>query len=427
MTRRSSARGAAGSGSRLSLPSRRRAGAVADVGRRARIRDARAEEAARQARERAWSEVAAAAPGLVAVLAAAVAVAGALMLFAFDQRGRGRARASRRRRGRARRRRRRGPGRGRRAQRAAGARRGAAHACRRRPGGARGAGGAAPRGRRLADRDARARTWAARWTGARTAVMFVTEGPEESGLIDIRDARDRPARPRVRGPRRATSTWWPSAPTDRCWPRAATTAPSTVWDPRTGRAACTASRARTARCGAHPSARTASASPRRTGTSGRSGCSMSRPATPRRRGPPVLRGLTTAFSPDGRRLVDRDLRRGAAWSSMPARAGGCSTSTGEGTTDVDWSPDGRWISRRARTRGAASTTPGPGRVRFTITGHRSDIGRRRTGARRSAAGQRFERRDREGLGRRRRRGATRSCRSACRSRAAGCGSRSPGR
>jgi WD40 repeat protein/DNA-binding SARP family transcriptional activator len=86
----------------------------------------------------------------------------------------------------------------------------------------------------------------------------------------------------------------------------------------------------------------------------------------------------TAFSPDGTRLAI-----GLIWDAEPVAiiadvASGeelfrLSGNSDEGTGDVDWSPDGRWIATAGRDAVVRIWDAATGEQRFTMTGHTSEV------------------------------------------------------
>jgi WD40 repeat protein/DNA-binding SARP family transcriptional activator len=201
--------------------------------------------------------------------------------------------------------------------------------------------------------------------------LFVTEGPEDSGLIDIRDARTGRRVRSFRGHAADVNLVAFSADGTML----ATTGDDgtvKVWDPRRGRRLHTFT-------GEGGPVWGASFSPDGTllaaSWQAEQAVRVFDLETGRRVAQvgPVPAALTTSFSPDGRRLAIATFE--GAGVVVDARSGRriLDLEGDEGPPDVDWSPDGRWIAtagqdRRVRIRDARS-----GRVRFTLTGHTSDI------------------------------------------------------
>jgi WD40 repeat protein len=200
--------------------------------------------------------------------------------------------------------------------------------------------------------------------------LFVTEGPEESGLIDIRDARTGRRVRSFRGHDADVNLVAFSADGSML----ATTGDDgtvKVWDPRTGRRHHTFT-------GEGP-VWGASFSPdgsRLAATwQAEQAVRVFDLDTGRRVAQiaPVPASLTTSFSPDGRRLAIATFE--GAGVVVDARSGRpvFDLEGGDGPPDVDWSPDGRWIATAGQDRRLRILDARTGRVRFTLTGHTSDI------------------------------------------------------
>ena len=212
--------------------------------------------------------------------------------------------------------------------------------------------------------------------GSPDGSLFVTEGVEESGVVDIRDARTGSGCAASTGTK-PTSTWWPSVPTGRacgdqrrrwCGPRLG---------PAHGRAPAASGRqrARTG-VGACRSALMVVGSRRCTGTRARSGSSDVRTGVQvfDVRARVVSAPGSDDFVQPGRRSPGgpEPRRRGGrarhAYRSAGARHG---RRTPRSTrTTAPTAGGSRWRARGPTVRLLDATT---GRLRHTVTGHRGDI------------------------------------------------------
>ena len=201
--------------------------------------------------------------------------------------------------------------------------------------------------------------------------MFLTEGPEESGLVDIRDAATGRSLREFRGHDgdvnmvafNADGTLLATSGDDGA---------VHVWDPRTGEAVQSfAGQAGGQVWGV-------SFSP----DGSRVAASFSNEEVVRiydvssgglvSEVPHVVPGLTTSFSPDGRRLAIPvfdsagglvvDVQTGRRLLTLP----------GSGSVDADFSPDGRWISL-ASLDSVEVHSARTGLRRFSVSGHRSQV------------------------------------------------------
>jgi WD40 repeat protein/serine/threonine protein kinase len=200
--------------------------------------------------------------------------------------------------------------------------------------------------------------------------LFVTEGPEESGLIDIRDTS---SGRRVRSFRGHDGDVNLVAFSVDGAMLATTSDDGTVkvWNPRTGRLRHTFT-------GEGP-VWGASFSP----DGSRLAASWQAEQavrvfdleTGRRvaQVAPVPAALTTSFSPHGRRLAIATFE--GAGVVVNARTGrrALDLEGAEGPRAVAWSPDGRWIATAGQDRRLRIHDARTGSVRFTLAGHTSDI------------------------------------------------------
>jgi WD40 repeat protein/serine/threonine protein kinase/DNA-binding winged helix-turn-helix (wHTH) protein len=201
--------------------------------------------------------------------------------------------------------------------------------------------------------------------------LFVTEGPEESGLIDIRDARTGRRVRSFRGHDADVNLVAFSADGAML----ATTGDdgtAKVWDPRTGRRLHTFTGERGPVWGASFSpdgSRLAAAWP------AEQAVRIYDLETGRRIRDirPVAASFATSFSPNGRRLAIAtsdsptsvvDVRSGRTVLELKDRPA---------VRDVDWSPDGRWIATSTEVPKVRLWDARTGRLKFTLFGHKSDV------------------------------------------------------
>jgi len=201
--------------------------------------------------------------------------------------------------------------------------------------------------------------------------LFVTEGPEESGLIDIRDAATgRPVRS-FRGHDPDVNLVAFSADGSML----ATSGDDgtvKVWDPRTGKRLQTFEGQGDQVWGVSFSS---DGSLLAAASWAEQAVRIWDLETGRRVREirPVAASFTTSFSPDGRRLaiatfdaggVVVDVRSGDVIRELKGQ---------QGVNDVDWSPDGRWIATSSPDSTVRIWDARTGRSRFTLVGHKSEV------------------------------------------------------
>ena len=202
--------------------------------------------------------------------------------------------------------------------------------------------------------------------------MFVTEGPEESGLIDLRDAETGARLTAFAGHEGDINMVAFSADGSRLATSGDDGAVN-VWDPRTGdlvRRVGSAAEGQVWGVSFSPDGERVAASYWDDGAvrifdvdTGDQVVEVTG----------LLPGLTTAFSPDGRRLVVPTFDHGAG-VVIDARTGRrLLVLDGSGSTDADYSPDGRWISLAGTDATVSIHDARTGRELFAIDGHRSEV------------------------------------------------------
>jgi WD40 repeat protein/DNA-binding SARP family transcriptional activator len=202
--------------------------------------------------------------------------------------------------------------------------------------------------------------------------LFVTEGPEESGLIDIRDARSGRRVRSFRGHEADVNLVAFSADGSML-ATAGDDGAVTVWNPHTGRRL----RTFTDKGGGPVWGASFSRDGSRLAASWQAeqAVRVFDLQTGRRvaQVAPVPAALTTSFSPDGRRLAIATFE--GPGLVVDARSGRriFDLEGAEGPPDVDWSPNGRWIATAGQDRRLRILDARTGRTRFTLTGHTSDI------------------------------------------------------
>jgi WD40 repeat protein len=201
--------------------------------------------------------------------------------------------------------------------------------------------------------------------------MFVTEGPEGSGLVDIRDPATGRRLRAFRG-HDADINIVAFSSDGSMLATSGDDGAVKVWNPRTGKLLH-------AFRGKGPNVWGVSFSPDGSRLAAawwgeravrvfdlKSGRRISEVA-------PIAAGLTTSFSPDGRRLAIAtfdggglvvDARSGRHVFDLAGRAG---------TNAVAWSPDGRWIAGAGLDGRVRVLDAGTGRARFTLSGHKGAV------------------------------------------------------
>jgi WD40 repeat protein/DNA-binding SARP family transcriptional activator len=201
--------------------------------------------------------------------------------------------------------------------------------------------------------------------------LFVTEGPEDSGRIDVRDA--------VTG--RSVRTFAGHDPDVNLvafsadGARLATSGDDgrvKVWNPRTGALLHTFGSGRDQVWGV-------SFSPDGTRLAAAWwGAGVVRIFdTERGRRVAEVGGLmpsfATSFSPDGRRLAIATFDAAAVVVDASSGRRLAALAGQDGVSDVDWSPDGRWIATSGFDATVRIWRARTGRTRFTLTGHQADV------------------------------------------------------
>ena len=201
--------------------------------------------------------------------------------------------------------------------------------------------------------------------------IFVTEGPEDTGLVDIRDAGTGESVRSFHGHDDATSTTSPSTTTARCSPPPETTAPPGSGTRPPARSSWSFEGPRTSASGAVVQPRRIVL--RRLVARRWSG---SGPRHPDGRSARSTPSLPAPHLVQPRRRTARDLAKAPPAVVVDVSSGEEAVQPrGPQVTlrDVAWSPDGRWIATSSKDGSARLWEAGTGTSRFTLHGHTATI------------------------------------------------------
>jgi WD40 repeat protein/DNA-binding SARP family transcriptional activator len=201
--------------------------------------------------------------------------------------------------------------------------------------------------------------------------LFVTEGREESGVIDIRDARTGRSVRSFRGHAADVNLVAFSADGSML----ATSADDgtvKVWDPRTGELRRTIDGQGDQVWGLSfsPDGKLLAAAAWADEAVRVWDVETGRRVREIR---PVVAAFTTAFSPDGRRLAIAGFDASAVVVDVSSGDVLYELRSPQGVSDVDWSPDGRWIAGSSPDSTVRIWEADTGRPRFTLFGHKGEV------------------------------------------------------